>query len=71
VKAPQAIGWWIKTRAVSDFTHVLNELRFDSEDDARVVFDRMREHSEKHGGSAVLLNDGCYVASFSFWSKSD
>lgn len=71
MKAPQAIGWWIKTRAVSDSAAVLGETHYDAEDMARYAFNRMRDHAEKHGGSAVLLNDGCNVASFSHWGRND
>lgn len=71
MKAPQAIGWWIKTRAVADPTWVLGEKKYESEDSARAAFDSLRSTSEQHGGSAVLLCDGCYVASFSHWAKSE
>ncbi len=71
MKAPQAIGWWIKTRSVSDPSYTFNELQFATEDAARLVFNRMRDDADVHGGSAVLMHDGQSVESFSCWAENE
>ena len=71
MKAPQAIGWWIKDRSVSDPSYTFSEIQYPTEEAARAKFDGLRAHAEEHGGSAVLIHDGQAVASFSHWAKNE
>lgn len=72
MKAPQAIGWWIKDRSVDDPTSVLAERDFGKDgDEATRVFLAERERAEASGGSAVLMCDGRFVMSYSLWGKND